>query len=180
MLGSSSGKIRVGATICAAALALAAVTGCAASYGAETQVPYTPADGVYADSGGLKLRNLVIVSDTAGRGTLVGTIFNHGNTADALTGIQVSGGGRASLGSAPISLPAGNGTVVLGADTSVGKALPVTVEGDQVSAGRAVRLTFTFQEAAAVPLTVFVLPREGAYSTVPAPTLLPPQPGRQS
>ena len=180
MLGSSSGKIRVGATICAAALALAAVTGCAASYGAETQVPYTPADGVYADTGGLKLRNLVIVSDTAGRGTLVGTIFNEGRTTDALTGIQVSGGGRASLGSAPISLPAGSGTVVLGADSSLGKALPVTVEGKQVSAGKTVRLTFTFQKAASTSISVFVVARDGAYATVPAPTLLPPQPGRQS
>ncbi|GAB3406855.1 copper chaperone PCu(A)C [Flindersiella endophytica] len=180
MLGSSSGKIRVGATVCAAALALAAVTGCAATYGAETQVPYTAADGVYANTGGIKLRNLVIVSDTAGRGTLVGTVFNQGGSADALTGIQVSGGGRASLGSAPISLPAHTGSVVLGADSTVGKALPVTVEGKQVSAGKTVRLTFTFQKAAAVPVTVFVVARDGAYSTVPAPTLLPPQPGRQS
>jgi hypothetical protein len=180
VLGSSSGKIRVGATICAAALALAALTGCAASYGAETQVPYTPADGVYAHTGGLKLRNLVIVSDTAGRGTLVGTIFNAGGSTDALTGIQVSGGGRASLGSAPISLPAGNGTVVLGADSSIGKALPVTVEGKQVSAGRTVRLTFTFQRASAASVTVFVVARDGAYSTVPAPSLKAPPPPRQS
>jgi copper(I)-binding protein len=180
VLGSSSGKIRVGATICAAALSLAAVTGCAATYGAETQVPYTPADGVYADTGGIKLRNLVIVSDTAGRGTLVGTIFNDGPTADALTGIQVSGGGRASLGSAPTPLPAHNGTAVLGADSSVGKALPVTVESTQVSAGKTVRLTFTFEKAASVPITVFVVARDGAYATVPAPTPLPPQPGRQS
>lgn len=180
MLGSSSGKIRVGATVCAAALALAAFTGCAATYGAETQVPYTPADGVYANTGGIKLRNLVIVSDTAGRGTLVGTIFNRGGTADALTGIQVSGGGRASLGSAPVSLAAGNGTLVMGADTSVGKAQPVTVEGKQVDVGKTVRLTFTFQKAAAASVTVFVVARDGAYATVPAPTLLPPQPGRQS
>lgn len=179
MLGSSSGRIRVGAAACAAVLALGAVSGCAASYGAVTQVPYTPGDGVWADSGGLKLRNLVIVSDTEGRGTLVGTIFNAGRTADALTGIQVSGGGRASLGS-PVSLPAVNGVAVLGADTSLGKALPVTVEGESISAGETVRLTFQFRRAAEVPVTVFVVARDGAYADVPAPSALPPQPPRQS
>lgn len=142
-------------------------------------MPYTPAEGVWADEGGLKLRNLVIVSDTAGRGTLVGTIFNEGESADSLTGIQVSGG-RSSLGSSPVELPARNGVAVLGADTSLGKALPVTVEGDGVSAGKTVRLTFQFQQAAAISTTVFVVARDGSYATVPAPSLLPPEPGRQS
>lgn len=153
-----------------AALALAALplaSACTASYGAESQAPYTPDQGVWVDSGRLELRNLVIVSGRDGSGTLIGTVFNQGDESDALVEVDVRGG-SAQVDPLPLPLAAGSPTV-LGADTGLGEAVPTTVEGEGVRAGEVVRITFDFERTADVTTDVLVVAHEEPYEEVPVP-----------
>lgn len=150
-----------------AALALAALTSaCTASYGAESQVPYTPDQGVWVDSGRLELRNLLIVSDREGSGTLIGTVFNQGNASDELVAVTVEGD-DAEI-ELPLPLPTDRPTV-LGADTGLGEAVPATVESERIRAGDVVRVRFEFRRTADVATDVLVVPHEGPYEEVPVP-----------
>lgn len=149
------------------AVILSALAGCEANINAETQEPYTPGQGVHADTDGLRLRGVVAVSAVNGSATLVGSIFNNSSVGDALETVRLRGG-RVLLGRSPLPLPAG-GVRVLGVDTSQGKATPVALTGRRVRAGQVVPLRFDFRRAGAVTLNVLVVRREGPFATVPAP-----------
>ncbi|GAA1611705.1 MULTISPECIES: hypothetical protein [Kribbella] len=75
-----------------AALAGAAVTlslalgACSASFDAPTLQPYQAAEGTNVESGPIKVRNLLVLADTAGKGELHGVIVNDGTEADTLVG----------------------------------------------------------------------------------------------
>lgn len=146
---------------------------CSASFGAETQVPYDPGHGVSADTGELDLRNVIVVSGTEGRGTLVGVLFNQGDKTDRLTGVRVQDG-RSAVSSTPVDLPAGS-MVALGVDSGEQTALPAVVESeDRIHPGGSVRLTFDFERSASVSVDAVVVPPDGGYADVPAAT--PPGP----
>lgn len=147
-----------------AAIALPVLAGCGSS---TSQMPYTPSDGVWNNHDNLQLRNVVAVAPREGEATLVGTIFNNGSGADALTGVRVPGG-RAKLGSGTVPLPAG-GTAVLGVNTSQGPAVPTTLSGAALRPGLVVPVTFRFQRAGTVRLDVLVVARRGIWATVPPP-----------
>ena len=149
------------------AIALPVLSACEASIKAETQEPYTPGQGVWADTDDLKLRGVVAVAPTDGEATLVATILNEGTAGDTLTRVRFPGG-RATLGRTPVSLPPGSARV-LGVDTSLGRATPVALEGTSLRPGLAVPMTFEFQRAGTVTLNVLVTPAEGPFATVPAP-----------
>ncbi|MFD7160336.1 hypothetical protein ACFV9C_37500 [Kribbella sp. NPDC059898] len=75
-----------------AALAGAAVTlslalgACSASFDAPTLQPYQAAEGTNVESGQIKLRNLLVLADSEGKGELHGVIVNDGTEADTLVG----------------------------------------------------------------------------------------------
>lgn len=75
-----------------AALAGAAVTlslalgACSASFDAPTLQPYQAAEGTNVESGPIKVRNLLVLADAAGKGELHGVIVNDGTEADTLVG----------------------------------------------------------------------------------------------
>jgi hypothetical protein len=150
------------------AVILPVLAGCEASIKAETQEPYTPGQGVHADTDGLRLRGVVAVSATSGSATLVSTILNDGAANDALETVRFRGG-RAVLGRSPLSLPAGR-IRVLGVDTSQGRATSASLSGPTLRAGDVVPLTFEFRRAGAVTLNVLVVSREGPFATVPTPS----------
>ncbi|SDR76787.1 hypothetical protein [Actinopolymorpha singaporensis] len=146
------------------AVTLPVLAGCSSS---GTQVAYTPSDGVWTNHGNLRLRNVVAVAPREGEATLVGTIFNNGSGADALTGVRVPGG-QAKVGSGTVPLPA-RGVAVLGDTTSLGTAVPTTLTGAGLKPGLAVPVTFRFQRAGTVRLDILVVPRRGIWATVPPP-----------
>lgn len=163
-----------------AALAVAAVVpvtaSCAASFGAATQEPYTPGDGVWADTGDLQLRNLIAVSDLQGRATLVGTIINQGSEADRLVGVSVPRGRSAAQ---PVALEPGR-PAVLGVRTELGEPSQVTLQSPRIQAGRTITLRFEFEDAAPVSAEVMVVRRTGPYATVPPPMSIPSEPPQSS
>ncbi len=149
------------------AIALPALSACEASIHAQTQEPYTPGQGVWADTDGLRLRGVVAVAPEAGEATLVGTIFNDGARADRLTRVAFRTG-RANLGGRPVRLQAG-GARVLGVDTTFGKATPVALQGSALKPGLVVPMTFEFERAGSVTMDVLVVTNEGPFATVPPP-----------
>jgi hypothetical protein len=152
-------------------VALPVLSGCVAVSGSQTQEPYTPSDGVWANSNGLQLRNVIAVAPRDGEATLVGTILNNGGSADSLVSVRVNGA-RTRLGSAPLELPAGQ-TKQLGVDTGLGRAVPASLEGSSLKSGSTIPMTFEFERAGDVRLDVLVVPQSGYYATVPAPSDAP-------
>ncbi|MGZ0148795.1 hypothetical protein ACXJJ3_17105 [Kribbella sp. WER1] len=71
----------------AAATLSLALGACSASFDAPTLQPYQAAEGTNIDSGQIKVRNLLVLSDAAGKGELHGVIVNDGDAADTLVGI---------------------------------------------------------------------------------------------
>lgn len=155
------------------AVALPALTSCVGSFEAQLDEPYTPGNAVSADTDDLRVRGVVAVAPDDGAATLVGTILNEGDTDDALVAIRIPGG-QARIGtggaprSAPVPLPAG-GIAVLGADSYQGEATPVAIQSRSVRPGYTVPVTFDFERAGSVQLNVLVVPRRGAFATVPPP-----------
>ncbi len=167
-------RFRRGLAFALAAAMLPVLSACAASFGAATQDPYAPADGVFADTGPLKLRNLVLVVTGAGQATLVGTIFNEGAEPDAVVAVS-SGSAAGKLTPSAIPVPA-NGVAVLGQETSLGKPSTVEVTGKNLGPGLVTRVTLDFQRAASVSVDVLIEPRTGSYTGVPVPPSPTPTP----
>ncbi|HEY8455075.1 MAG TPA: hypothetical protein VIL34_05745 [Actinopolymorphaceae bacterium] len=143
------------------------LAGCEATIRSESQVPYTPGQGVWADVDGLRVRGVVAVAPSNGSATLVGTILNEGRQGDALVAIRLPDG-RAELGRSPLSIPPGRARV-LGVDTSLGRATPATLRGPGIRLGEVVPVTFVFDRAGRVSLDVLVVAREGPFATVGPP-----------
>ncbi|HZX02566.1 hypothetical protein [Kribbella sp.] len=72
----------------AAATLSLALGACSASFNAPTLQPYQAAEGTNLESGQIKLRNLLVLADSAGKGELHGVIVNDGTDADTLVGIS--------------------------------------------------------------------------------------------
>jgi hypothetical protein len=106
--------------------ALVVLSGCAAGHNAVTLKPYTPTDGNQANSGAIKVRNLVVVANADGTGSLIATIVNSGvEEADTLQGITVNG--------RPATIAADSAEVRYGS--------PLIFGGESANASAAVDLT---------------------------------------
>jgi hypothetical protein len=64
-----------------------AVAACGASFNAQTSKPYQAAEGTNAQSGGIAVRNLVILASEDGKGELHGAFVNSGQSDDKLVSI---------------------------------------------------------------------------------------------
>jgi hypothetical protein len=71
--------------------ALSFLTACAAGPNAVTLKEYTPTDGNQVRSGDIKVVNLLVIAQSGGTGTVIGTILNSGDVEDALEGMTVNG-----------------------------------------------------------------------------------------
>jgi len=152
-------------SIAAAAVVLVPVLS-ACGFDQPTDRVYTPGVGVNERSGEVDVLNALVVSGTDGSGALVATLANNDQTEpDALT--QVSGAGEDSA--VRVAL---DGPVQLGAGTSLSLTdeTEVFVEGERITPGAFVQLSFTFQNAEAVTLEVPVVARRGPYSDIPVPS----------
>ncbi len=141
----------------------------------QTMEPYTPSDGVNRDIGGLKARNLMILSKTEGSGFLSGSMLSEGqdDQLTAVTGVSVKADGSPgqqltmSL-SQPVALS--NGVLVV-----LTKQAPISVTGADLKSGLEANLELTFAKAGKLSLTVPVVDANAReYATVtPSPAATP-------
>lgn len=130
----------------------ALVAGC--GFNAQTNQPYTPADGTNADigdGGTLKIRNLVVISRTKGEGVISATLI--GNADDQLTSVavaptKVDGTPAAAVTTTPTApLQLGGGSL-----TVLTNVAPLTVQAPDLVAGLSATVTMNFAKAGPVTL----------------------------
>ncbi|MEV0802525.1 hypothetical protein AB0I34_32840 [Kribbella sp. NPDC050281] len=84
----SSRFVRRTALAGAAATLSIALAACGANFGAQTAKPYQAAEGTNADSGSIKVRNMLVLATADGKGELHSAIVNDGSTDDTLVKIE--------------------------------------------------------------------------------------------
>lgn len=160
---------RTVAAAVAALLAVPALSACGVSFGAATDQPYQPGDGVIDRSGAIDVLNALVVSATPGSGRLVVGLVNNTDEDDELTGVVAAGDGSPvtfELGDGETTIPAGELLNLAGDDAAV-----VSVTGDEESVlpGKFLRLTLQFQTADDVTVNVPVLAQNEDYADVEIP-----------
>lgn len=155
-------RLRLAIAVLAAALTL---TGCGASFNAQSEQPYQPATGVSNRSGEVYAIDALVVTNGNGDGTVVCALINEAEHDDALRAVSAVDDKGSALTVAP--LPS-NG-VPLPAHQAVQLATSgmVRVNGSTLRAGTFVTLTFTFAQAAPVTVGVPVLDQNSTYANVP-------------
>lgn len=84
----SSRFVRRTALAGAAATLSIALAACGANFNAQTAKPYQAAEGTNADSGSIKVRNMLVLATADGDGQLHSAIVNDGSTDDTLVKIE--------------------------------------------------------------------------------------------
>lgn len=113
------------------------LSGC--GFDAQTLQPYTPAQGVNADIGEVKVRNLAIISDTDGNGYVSGSLVSPANdTLDSVSGHPVMLDGSAGRpltvsGGTPVALTANRLAVLTDPTASLTVSSPDLEPGLQAS-----------------------------------------------
>ena len=131
---------------------VAFLTGCGATGNdSPTRNIRQVTDGKDFESGAIKVRDLQIVLNADGTGSLIGTFINSGSSADAITAI--------SVGSTPVKLSAAmlalnpNSPVVFGGPTSNATG---AISGLQLVAGDHATVNIAFGTADAVSSNVLI------------------------
>ena len=147
-----------------------ALSGC--GFDAQTLQSYTPAQGVNTDVQTVKVRNLVIIANEAGRGRVSASIVSA-DKADALT--SVAGNAHKPDGSEAAALTVTGGSVALPANKLVvltgdgAPALGVAASG--LRPGLTADLTLQFSSGAQAKLTVPVVSHTDPHYAAAAPEL---------
>ncbi len=137
---------------------LTGLTGCSSGFGATASKPYSPADGIQASSGNLRILNaLVVAGDDGSTGTVSAAVVNRAGRTDRLT--DVTSPDATILLTGTGDLPAG-GSVTLGTGTD----LAASATGLRVGAGENIRLTFSFSLSEPVTIRTVVVPATGYYT----------------
>lgn len=167
-----SGRTRARAAAVAAGsalLAAAALAGCSTGFEAETVQVYNAPAGIDLRSSDVDVLGALVVADRRGNGTLVAGMIPSQDTADELTGIEVSDADGNSF-AATIA----GGTLPLPTDDLVQTAegATVTITGEGLTPGRWLEVVFTFERGGPISGQLPVVPRSGAYAEVP---MAPPE-----
>jgi hypothetical protein len=118
---------------------------------------YNPTVGVNERSGTVDVLHALVVSGEDGSGTMIAGLANSASEDDALT--NLTGAGVTVTGGGPVDIPAG-GFVQLADDGGV------PIEGEGVTAGSYVELTFSFERGESVTLELPVVDRRGDYADI--------------
>ena len=184
-----SRSVRRTALVGAVATVSIALAACSAGFDAPTLQPYQAAEGTNAETGSVKVRNMLVLADAEGKGQLHSVIVNDGSDDDTLVkiaqapaGTQDGQAGGDQPGSVtfselkpPLDLKAGTSTLLApdsvaeaasGAGSGAGSGGAITVTG--AKPGQMVNVTITFGNAAPITTYVPVL-TEDHYSPSPAP-----------
>jgi hypothetical protein len=138
--------VRRSIAVAAALLAAPVTASCGVNFGAQTDQPYNPAVGVDDRSGSVDVLNALVVSRTPGSGTVVATLVNNDQQRnDTLR--TIAGAGRDSSVTVKIT---GNKTIPAGGLLNLAKTGQAAAQGKQISPGKFVSLTFSFDRGQAV------------------------------
>jgi hypothetical protein len=145
---------------------LSSTTGCAVGFGANTTLQQPSGDGRYTTAGDLEIRGATIVADPKdpSRGTLLVTIYNGGETDDALVGVT-SGDVTGQSGSA-ITLGAAE-AVRIGYNSASTVAL--TSANNLLVPGSFVALNLNFANTTSAELKLLVNANDSIYGDVRIP-----------
>jgi hypothetical protein len=155
---------------------LAALSGCATGFNAETINVDSPGEGVSGGVGDVKIRGAVLtdVEDEPGAGVLVMGVVNESGETDALTEVRLVDGEPADVDS--VALPPNQlvqfGTEEVAPGAVYGGTYVLDGPSDTFSVGGFVPVSFTFRDAGSVTLDLLVLPATDVYSTA-TPTSQP-------
>ena len=166
----------------AAAALLAALPlapGCAANFDSPVLQDYNPVTGVNVREDGVWGMNMLVVLDeSSGQGTLVGTLLNTTRSDDRLVGASVSVG-RGDEGQLTSSLVQPGVTLPPDQLVQLNEPQTVQIEGD-VEAGLFADLTLQFQRSQPIEVQIPVLPPGGPYADVPLSSELGPSPTEET
>jgi hypothetical protein len=163
------------------AAVLAVLSGCAANFGAQTQVRYQPGVGTDERNGDVYVLNAVVVADSAGTGTVVTNMISQVRddyltdfTASSLEGGVLDTSKLPAVTDGSANAPTDGVSLPLQTSVKLPDAALLQVEGPAVTPGSFVSLSLTFQEAAPLQLQVPVVSRSGAYSGIPVGPIATP------
>jgi hypothetical protein len=159
---------------------VAALSGCATGFNAETINVDSPGEGVSGAVGDVKIRGAVLadVEDEPGSGVLVMGVVNESDETDALTEVRLAEGEPADLGSSvplPPDVLVQFGTAEVAPGAVYGGTYVLDGPTDAFSVGGFVPVSFTFRDAGSVTLDLLVLPATDVYATA-TPTAQPTLP----
>ncbi len=149
------------------------LVGSACGFNVQTNLPYTPADGVNLEVGSVQIRNLMVLSRADGEGFISATMSS--SEPDALVGVSgmviKSDGsdGAALTATVPNPVAVGNGVPTVLTD----RAQFVTVRGDGLKPGLTVDLTLQFSSAGETTLRVPVVDANHPYYVTVSPSATP-------
>lgn len=138
----------------------ALLSGCSAGFGATSNQPYAPSDGINAESETMRALNVLVVADHgATSGVVVMSLANRGAGDDRLTGIES---------------PDATVTVTGGADLPAGGAVSFRNDSDATAVvsdlakkpGEAIELTLRFSRSEPITLRTVILPPDGPYAGI--------------
>ncbi|MFI5712727.1 hypothetical protein [Kribbella sp. NPDC051620] len=149
-----------------------AVAACGASFDAQTSKPYQAAEGTNAQSGGIAVRNLLVLASEDGKGELHGAFVNTGQSDDKLVSIAAAAADAQNTSTEQTGSVTFTG--LKETDLKVGQSYtippaggtPVTVTGGKP--GQMLKVTITFAEAGPLTTSVPVLTTDH-YSPSPRP-----------
>ncbi len=137
------------------------LTGCANGADAPTRMIKQVTDGVEADQGTIKVRNLLLVAQADGSAVLVGTFINSGAQADSILSLTANDI-AATLNPAKPMLET-NAPVTFSGDIANASAV---IPGLNVEAGKRASVTITFASQEVIKLDALVVAQEGDYANV--------------
>ncbi len=153
-----------------ALVTVAALTSCSTGFNATSVQPYSPADGVRAQSGQLRALNvLVVASASATSGVVITTVVNDGARDDRLVSVESP--------DATVTL-SGIGDIVAGGTLKLSNDTPTTatVTGLTRLAGETIELTLTYERAEPVSVRTLVVAADGEYAGITPSATAPPSP----
>jgi hypothetical protein len=144
--------IKKSAQIALVTLSVLTLSACGASGpDAPTRNIKQVTDGVEGQSGQILIRDLLLVAQPDGSAVIIGTFLNHGQSADALTGITVNNiPAKLSAASLPLAL---NTPVIFSGDSANASG---RVPGLNIPVGSRVDITVNFQSAPPITLSAIV------------------------
>jgi hypothetical protein len=150
------------------AAALPALSGCASNFDSPVLQQYNPSVGVDVRKGGVWGMNLLVVlPNSGGEGTLVGSLLNKSPRSDNLVAAVVRAEPRQGTLRSQLVRP--GMTLARGRLVEMSDTTTVAVQGD-VEPGLFVDLTLQFARSRAIHTQVPVVPPEGPYAQVPLPS----------
>ena len=155
-----------------ASLLLSVGTLSACGFNAQTLQPYTPAQGVQTDQGGIGVRNLTIVADQSGSGFLNGAFTSSAD--DALVGVTgtalKSDGSRGGMVNATVSSPI---EVKAGSLTNLVTQNAVAITGAHLKPGLSATVTLKFRRAGDITLVTPIIDKDSAMYRTVSPSAAP-------